>query len=279
MVPSWVILAAFAGIGSNILNFFSRYFLKDDADSNSWAWLFETGRLAAFGILVFFDFSLKPSFQSIGVLLLLGLTEFVSIYFYMKMHRFTHLSISTILSRTRMIWVPVLAFLILGETLQVSQYIGIAILFLGLSIVVAPHKMFVDKGALYANVAAVLVALVTVFIKISTNYASTSVIMIAMSLPSVILFLLFMKNPKARIKQTINKHLFYKLVAIFFNIIGLFLLIKALELAEAGRVNAIYQGMMVTSVIAGIVLLKEKQDILKKLIGTAVVIVGILLLV
>jgi len=39
-----------------------------------------------------------------------------------------------------------------------------------------------------------------------------------------------------------------------------------------------YQGMMVLSVLGGIILLKERKDILKKLVGTAVTIVGVILL-
>lgn len=279
MITNWIALAAFAGIGSNVLNFFSRYFLKDDEDSTSWGWFFETLRLIVFAAFLTFDYSFKFSFQAAFLLLLLGLSEFVSIYLTMKMHKFTHLSISSIISRTRMIWVPILAFLFLGEALKTSEYIGILILFIGLSIVVAPHKMFLDKGTIYANLAALSIAVTTIIIKTSTSFASTSVIMVAMSAPSAILFPLLMKNSKLRIKRTIQKKLFLKLTATFFNVVALILLIKALELSEASKVNAIYQGMMVTSVLAGIILLKERKDILKKLIGTAVVIVGMILLV
>lgn len=277
-IPSWIILAALAGIGSNILNFFSRYILKDEGDSIAWAWTFEFLRLLAFIPFLFFDFKLQLQIKSFLVLLTLGITEFISIYLYMQMHKFTHLSVSTILSRTRLIWIPIIAFLFFGERLTHWEYFGIALLFLGLSIVVAPHKLFVDKGALYANSAAFVIAINTILLKQALPFASTPVIMIFYSLPSVVLFPLFMKNAKQRlINQNLDKKI-PKLVGAGTNVAALFLLLTALNLGEVSKVNAVYQGMLVFGVLAGIILLKERKDTMKKLLGTAITIIGILLL-
>lgn len=278
LIPYWVILAVLAGIGSNISNFISRYILKDGGDASAWAWTFEFLRLLFFIPFLFFDFRIDLNLKSIIIFLSAGLTEFISIYFYMKMHKFTHLSISSILSRTRLIWVPVFAFLFFGERLNNLEYIGIVILFLGLSIVVAPHKFFIDKGAIYANLAAVMIALNTVFLKQAAPFASTPVIMIFYSLPAVILFPLLMKNAKKRlISQNLN-HKIPKLLGAGVTTAALFLLIAALRIGDVSQVNGLYQGMLVVSVLAGIILLKERKDIFKKLLGTAVAIIGILLL-
>lgn len=279
IIPSWVILAALAGLGSNILNFFSRFILKDkDGDSTTWAWTFEFLRLLFFAPFLLFDFKIDTSLKSLIILLSVGLTEFISVYFYMKMHKYTHLSISTILSRTRLIWVPVIAFLFFGERLSNFEYIGILILFLGLSIAVAPHKLFLDKGSVYANLAAFMIAVNTVLLKQTVPFASTPVIMIFFSLPAVILFPLFMKNAKQRlIHQNFDRKI-PKLVGTGANVAALFLLMAALRVGDVSRVNALYQGMLVTGVLSGIIILKERQDIKRKLIGTAVTIVGIVLL-
>lgn len=279
VIPEWVILAVLAGLGSNILNFFSRYILKDkDGDATAWAWTFEFLRLLFFLPFVFFDFKIDTSFKSLMILLSVGLTEFISVYFYMKMHKYTHLSISTILSRTRLIWVPVIAFLFFGERLSNLEYIGILILFFGLSIAVAPHKLFLDKGSFYANLAAFMIGVNTVLLKESVSYASTPVIMMFFSLPAVILFPIFMKNAKKRlIDQNLDRKL-PKLAGVGANVIALFLLMAALRVGDVSRVNGLYQGMLVFGVLGGIILLKERQDIKRKLLGTAVTIIGILLL-
>lgn len=278
MTSEWVILAVLAGFASNFFNFVSRFALKDDGDPTAWAFLFEFIRLLIFTVILFFDFSIKLDFQTLNLLFWVGFTEFVSVYLYMKMHKFSHLSISTILSRTRLIWIPLIAFLFFAEKLQLTEYLGIGILFAGLSIVVAPHKLFVDKGAIYANLAAFVIAINTILFKQTIPYASNSVILVAFCLPSVIFFPILMKNAKRRIFNEAGKNFPLKLAGILGNIVSSYLLLWALHTGEVSRVNAIYQGMLIVSVLAGIIILKEKQDIFRKLLGTAVTIIGVILL-
>ncbi len=279
MIPQWIILAALGGIASNFFNFVSRYALKDESDDpNSWAFLFEFVRLVVFIVFLFFDFSLKWEFQTFHLLFWVGFTEFISVYLYMQMHKYSHLSISTIISRTRLVWIPLIAFLFFGEHLKLMEYLGIAILFIGLSIVVAPHKLFVDKGAIYANLAAFIIAINTILFKLSLPFASNSLILVAFCLPSVILFPIFMKNAKKRIIKGARKNLMLKLIGIVCNILSSYFIIWALHTGEVSKVNAIYQSMMIFSVLAGIIILKEKQDILKKLIGSIITIAGVILL-
>lgn len=278
IIPLWITLSILAGIGSNILNFFSRYILKDGGDATAWAWTYEFLRLLIFIPFLFFDNKLILTFESAVILFLIGITEFISVYLYMKMHQYTHLSISTIISRTRLVWIPIIAFLFFGERLTSLQYAGIVILFLGLSIAVAPRRLFLDKGAMYANSAAFMIAINTILIKEATPFASASIIMIFFSLPSVILFPLLMKNAKRRLITNNLNNVLPKLSGVISNVIASFLLIAALNIGDVSRVNALYQGMMIMGVLAGIIFLKERQDVIKKLVGTAVTIIGVILL-
>lgn len=278
MISEWVILAILAGFASNFFNFVNRFALKDDGDPTAWAFFFEFVRLIVFAAFLFFDFSLKLELKTFILLFFVGFTEFISVYLYMQMHKFSHLSISTIISRTRLVWIPIIAFLFFAEKLKISEYLGIVILFTGLSIVVAPHKLFIDKGAIYANLAAIAIAINTILFKQSIPYASNSAILVAFCLPSVIFFPILMKNAKSRIINEAKKHTSLKLAGIFGNIISTYLFLWALHTGEVSKVNAIYQGMLIVSVLAGIIILKERQDILRKLLGSVVTIIGVILL-
>lgn len=138
METYWLAVAIIAGLFSNLTNFCARFALKKDNDPVSFALSLEISRVLLFGLLTLFDFFIIISWKSIVLLGALGLIESVSIYLFMKMHEYNQLSISSIISRTRMVWVVVLAFIFLGESLQAKQYIGIFILFIGLSIAVPP---------------------------------------------------------------------------------------------------------------------------------------------
>src|SRR6185369_8208561 len=206
-LPIWVIFAILSGLASNGFNYISRYLLKDDEDSTAYAWFFEAMRLIVFVSISLFDWKLIITPQSLAIFILLGLTEWISVYWYMKMHEYSHLSISAILSRMRLIWVPIIAFFLIHESLQFSEYLGIAILFIGLTIVVSPRKLFIDKGMTYANLSSFMIASNIVLTKIVLPFGSNSVINIAIILVPTLLFPLSMKNALPRIKKIFKNNL------------------------------------------------------------------------
>ncbi len=278
ILQPWIILAVLAGLASNTFAFLNRYLLKDNDDPVVYAWYLEALRFLIFGILAIFDFRIVINPRSIILFLLLGLTEWISMYWYMKMHSYTHLSISSLLSRTRLIWIAVFAFILIGEKLKTPEYIGIIILFFGLSIAIAPKKLVTDKGARYATLAAIIIALNVVIIKMALPYGSNSVISALVSLPSIFLFPLFMKDAKNKIPLMLRTNFRLKSIAIGINALGMFLFTLALRTSDTSKVSAIYNGMLIISVLAGIFILKEKENIGRKLIGATITIIGVILL-
>ncbi len=278
LLPLWLILAILTGLLSNSYNFLNRFLLKDNDDTTMYAWFTESMRFAIFGIIAIFNWKLILNTQSISALVFVGFTEFVGGYFYMKMHTYSHLSISTILTRTRLIWVPIIGLFLLHESLKLSDYFGIFVIFLGVSMIMAPRKLFVDKGALYANLSTFFIAFNVVLLKLAVPFASIAVINVFQALPAVILYPIFMKNKKARIKTLTRTNLPLKSFAVLISVAQLFIFIYALNFGEASKINAVYQGMLVFSVLAGIFFLHERKDIGKKLIGAAITIIGVIVI-
>lgn len=278
LLNNWILLAILGGLSSNIFHFLSRFVMKENDDPAAYTWYFEVIRLIAFCAFAIFDWQIIFTPFSLIIFLFLGITELLSAYWLMKMHANSHLSISTILSRTRLIWVPIIAYFLIREHLQIHEYIGIAVLFTGVSITVAPHKLLLDKGALYANLGAFMVALNIVLTKMVLPYGSNSVINAISVIPPVLLLPLFMKHPKKRIRATLKKNILAKSFATIFNILAIYLFTVALRIGDASKVTSIYQGMMIFSVLAGIFLLKETKDIKRKLLGTSITLIAVLIL-
>ena len=279
MVSQWVILAALGGIFSNAFDFFSRYILRRESDSTFWAWYFEALRLIIFTILVFFNFYIQLEIKTFFLLFIVGFTELLAVFLYMKMHKYLQLSISTILLRSRLIWIPLISFIFLGQNLDLSGYIGILLLFIGISVILIPKKLYFDKGARFALAAAFVLSINFIFIKQSTHYASLPLIIIADSLPAFIIFPIIMRNFKKRVIEGVKRNLVLKLTAVGLNAVSANFLLLALTIGDVSKVNAIHQAMMVTAILAGIVLLKEKENILNKLLGTIMTVVGVILLI
>lgn len=279
MIELWIILAILGGVGSNIYNFLTRYVLKDGEDVIAFAWLFEFVRFIIFGIAILFESLPAFTFQNISLFLLIGAIEIVSIYAWMKMHAHAHLSISTILIRLRLVFIPILAYFLLHESLHPREYVGILILFIGIMIAGAPHKLAYDKGVRYAYAFSVVGALLAISMKAASGILSPAMIMFAMSVPSVFLLPLLIKNPKRRIVSSLSCRPIHKIGMSLINAGSFYLYTIALALGAVSVVQSIYQSMMIVSVLAGILLLREREDIVRKLFGTAITIGGILLVV
>jgi len=278
LLTNWIFLSIIAGLASNAFNFISRYILRENEDSTAYTWFYEVTRFFAFAFIAIFDWKLILTFSSFIIFTLLGVTDGIAAYWYMKMHQHAHLSISAILSRTRLIWVPIIAFFLIRESLTIPEYLGIIILFAGLSVVVSPKKLFIDKGALYANLSAFVIAINIVLTKMALPYGSNGVINGATALLPAMLFPFIIPNSVPRLKQIFKKNLVIKLCAIAFNVISIYVFTAALRFGDSGKVTAIYQGMIIVSILAGIIFLKEKADISKKLTGAAITIIGVVIL-
>jgi uncharacterized membrane protein len=278
MFPFWLLIAVAAGFSSNLFNFSSRHYLRKKKDSTAFAWLLELVRTIIYICILPFAFHFVITPYSLLIFFLLSLSETLSVYFTMKMHEHSHLSLSTIISRTKLIWVALISFLFFGEKLSTFEYASIALLMVGLLIITSPKKITGDKGVKYAHFATFFAALDIIFLKAAAPFTTATGAAMIMGILSIILLPIFMHNRKTRIKKVIQTLHFRSAIPIIANTSGSLLLAWALSLGVASIVTGIYQGMMVFSVLGGIILLKEHKDTKRKLLGCVIALVAIILL-
>ncbi len=275
MIEPWITLAILGGIGSNVYNFLARHALKDGDDPTTLAWFFEAARFVIFGVLLFFERPPALTFYSFSMLLLIGVIEIFSIYFFTKMHSLSHLSISSIIIRLRLVWIPILAFFFIHETLSGHEYVGLLVLLVGIIFAGMPHKIAYDKGMRTAYIFSFVAALLAVAMKAASAVASPTLMMFAMSVPSVIIFPLIMKNSKKRIQSVFKRNAGVKIGITLLNSVSFYVYTFALVLGPISMTQAVYQSMMIISVLAGIIILKEREDVGRKILGTVITLCGI----
>ncbi len=274
----WILLAAFAGLASNIFNIFNRHILRTESDSTALGWITEIIRLVIGVGLLAFDpsmFNISRTFMHIGIV---GTIEIISVYVFMKMHLYSHLSISTIIQRTRLIWVPVIAYILLGERLALFDYVGIAILFIGLSVSAAPRKIMTDKGMQYAYLSAFCAAVLAIATKSATRDLSVGWTLIAMSLLPTLIIPLFMKNAPVRLRTALRANPSSKLISSGANTVAMILLTMSIKIGSLSIATAIYQSMMLVSILVGIFIFHEREGLAKKLIGGTITVVAVLII-
>ncbi len=275
---NWLIAAILAGLLSSGFHFTSRILLRDSKDSMASGWFPNAFRVLFFGGWALTDFTLSKDPRVILLLLLLGVAEMGSTFAYIRMHSANHLSISSIITRTRLFWVPVMAFIFFGEQLQAHEYAGIIILFVGLAIVSSPKNIQIDKGIKFAYLFGFAAAFHNIVLKLNQDSASLPVVMLFMSAPVTIMQPLLMKNGIARIKKSVNSNIALQLINGAFGAVSIVILAYAINVGQVSKVSAIQQGMLIVSVMAGIIFLNERENVTRKIIGSLITLAGVYLL-
>lgn len=275
---NWFILALLAGTASNFFNIFNRSSLKERGDSTVYAWWFEGIRFLFFLVVFLIQPVFPKSLDAYVWLFLLGLNEAASVYFFMRSHQLTELSLSTFVIKLQLLWTPLLAFLFIGEKLSLLDYGAIGVILFGIFIAIYSKKMKSNKGIGITFISSILIAMNAVLTKKVTETSSTPFIMMCMSLPALVLLPLVMKNTYKRIMGISRKTFLQCLSGTISNIIAMFLAVNAIRLGSTSKVSAVYQGMMIISLIYSIVVLKEKKQIGQKIVGAGIVILGLYIL-
>lgn len=275
---NWFILAILAGAASNFFNIFNRSSLKEKGDSTVYAWWFEVIRFLVFFILFLPKQTLPRELETYIWLLLLGLNEAVSVYFFMRSHQLTDLSLSTFIIKIQLIWTPLLAFIFIGERLSLLDYGAIGVILLGIFIAIYSKKMKSDMGIITTFISSILIAMNAVLTKKVTGSTSTPFIMMSMSLPAIIILPFLMKNSYKRLVTISKKTFMICLSGTMSNVVAMFLAVSAIRMGETSKVSAVYQGMMVIALLYGVIVLKERKQIWQKIIGAAITIFGLFIL-
>lgn len=275
----WLTLTILGGLASVVFNIFNRAALKTNGDSSVYGWWFEVLRMGIFILLFLLDPVFPTDLMSYFWLAALGMVELVSIYFFMKAHQLTELSLSTIVIRMRLIWTPIFAYFLLGEKLSPAEYFGIFIVLTGVVIAVSPRTLRLDRGIVVTLISSLVLTVLSLIQKKTALIASPPLVMIAMSLPSVILLPLLIKNARKRLFSLKKKSFMQNLMGTLFNVISMYCLIAALRFESTSKVNTIFQSMMVVSLFFGIVFFHERKQMWQKIVGTVVTLCGLFFLI
>lgn len=269
-----MLLSLIAGVTGSISNVLYRTTLKDGYDSFVSSWFLQLFRLVSSIILILY-LKVTVTLQSVEILILLGLIESVGMYSYMKMHSMSSLSISTVIQRSRIIWTALLSIIFIGETFTTVQSVGLLILFIGVVAVTIGKSLRSDKGIQFAYISAVIFSITTILIKVLITSIHPVALVAGLSLPTVMLFPILKRDFKTRAKQFAKHKIFPKIGASFLNVCALFLSVYALSVGPVAKSSAIYQGMLSLSVFIGILFLGERENLVRKMIGSVLVIIGI----
>lgn len=185
----------------------------------------------------------------------------------------------TVVNNVSLIVAVIIAFFLYAESLTAGKILGFLLILTALVLVSINKVAKINwQGILLAVIANVFLGIGWALDKKMVSYFNSETYnLLAWLLPLAILYFPYIKFSDIKKEIKISS---YKIAFLaFFNVVGYFINLKALTLADATRVIPIVQTSTLFTVIFGIVLLKEKEHFSRKIIAGAIAVAGVYLLV
>lgn len=251
-------------------------------DPVSFSILYQLGVAVITFIIVSIFYGIKmPSMSGVlgGVVIMTALYALSNILIF-KSLKTTDASKFTIIFSGRTLFAIIASSIFLQENLTGNQWIGSILIIIGIAIItIKSLKQKISVGDMYALLAAVCFGLANtndrVLLKLFDPY---TYVILSFLLPGIAVAI-FNPNKIAGIRNYLNKKVIYKIV-LLCSLYGISAtaFFAALQLTtNSSQLFAISSFGAVLTVLLAIFILKEKDDIPKKLVGAVVSVIGLLL--
>lgn len=261
-----------------------RTIMKDDeADAYTQAFIFTLlSSLAFFILILLFQGSITlPSLNQIILIFLTAVISSAGMVFIFKGFKSVEASEHTILLTSSRIWLVLGAILLLHESLTISKIAGTILILGGIVLAEWRQRTFtLNKGVLYVLIAAFFFAVGETFsFFIVRNFDVLSYMFITSILVVIILLII-----KPRVTCQLSFYFSRKravnisVTSINDALANVFALMAYQTARNALQIGPIMATQTLVTVILAAIILKEKEYLLRRLIGSVFAVVGIILL-
>lgn len=280
----WLSITLLATLLATLERVLHRYVLRAENDANIYTLVYQF--TAALGLvpLVITELQLQAfPIHNINIqvyVVLLTSSLFWLAFGLLSFHadRYAEVSVTSVLSRTRVLWTLVLGVIFFGEAVNFAKLQGVILIFAGLAALsIRGNFNYHSKGVLFALAAAISISVALSIDKYLAHFFPTSVVAFsAFFIPGIWLGIT-LPNKRERLKALLSGQGKYAILTALLGALSYWLLLRALVLSDISKVVPIYQSSLVLNVIVGIILLDERDRILHKLFASVIVLLGVIL--
>lgn len=293
----WILTAFVNPALHGLANILDNYLISK-LFKNTWVLVFYASFINILFVPFVFIFEIPnlPPAHLLPFLILISVIEILYVYPYFKALQQEDTSVVSSLFSLGKIFVPLFAFLIVGETLKPTQYLGFLIIILGSAALTLNNrgKFSLSKSFFYMLLSAILVSLQAVIYKYLFENISWSTGFVWPTIFSAVISCFFLFIPKLRqaiiaqfgsIKKTAPVLIFEELLTFSGSAVGTF----AISLVPVTLVKGIFSFQPFFVLLYAMVFSKffpkvfrekiDKRSIVKKSIIFAIMIIGAVLIV
>jgi len=275
----WLIFALSSALIGGMSSLMQRYILRSH-DFVSYAFLFQILSGLFFIPLMLFDFKVPTDIFGIEIVLLgIVVWTITSLCIY-KSVQMLEISIGSPVGSVKILFLLLLSYFLLSESLTTSKIIGTLSIFLGMFILTyrkgASFSRLRDKGVQLTIFSAFMLALASIVDKTALRY---------WSVPTYSFFVFFfvgiaigtlMKKRFDKLIYLVRKSGSVVVLASILVVAVYYLELQAYKLTDVSNVYPIARFSLFFTVFGGIIFLKERKDILQKILGVIPMFLGIL---
>lgn len=289
-LPMWFYLISLSGIIFTIVTIVDRIILREESDTLAYA--FTRQAISALLIIpvLFFDWQVPTSKVLFVYLFLVGVWDTLSTFLITESLRHLEVSLRTIIYQSRIIWLIILGNLLLGEVLNWQKFLGGVLVFAGVVLAtwrrerVGQLKLLwerlrngqsteKERGILITLAAAFSTSFQLMAMRYLLNFFSSAVMILGLAGTSSLVFALIMGNLKARVLRLPRLSFLNGALGMMG---GLFFFL-ATAMTEVTKTVPIANAFAVLTVVFGIVFLRERESWLRKILGSLLAVVGVIL--
>lgn len=278
-MADWLIFAIMSFTSVGIMNTIHRFICRE----HDWlAYSFAEGLVATlfFLPLAATSFVLPTDVFGFYILALGIILWTLSAVVTFKSFQLVEASSRSPLKQTQIIFILILSYFLLGEALTLNVVVGSLLIFIGVVLLSykkgKTHFRF-DTGFKITLLSAVIAAVVSLVDKVSLTYWNVASYSFMVYLfPSAIMGV-FVRKRKGLTKLVKSRYLFIALAG-FLEFVYFITRLTAFSLADLNVVSPVLRLSTLVTVILGIVLLKERQNIKEKIFSTIIIIIGAIII-
>jgi uncharacterized membrane protein len=277
---TWFTVSLLSAAFFTVYNLLSRMLSIDSENPRAFSAVYNfIAGFLALGLLLIDHSTFKPMpIGIIGLTLLMIVLYgiFHCVEFYAK--KYVEISTLTIITRIYPVITFVASTIFLAEQLTWTKIIAVGLIMLGNGIVLYKSKLKLGRGIHYAFILAVSLGLAWTVDKVTSAYYPLPIYAFLGYTASNFFVIYFPTLPLSDMKRELKRTTWKIVLLALCNILAFYSVLKAFSLGEASRVSLVASSYSILTVLLGIILLKERTNIVRKILAGIVVFAGVVLL-
>lgn len=273
----WVLFALISAIGAGIESILHRVVMLDECPY-AYAVIVHFFTAILFVPLLVKEFVFPHSWFAWFLVLLSSILWAIIALTGFSAYKLTNVSIKAPLSEVRIVFLFLLSVLILGEAFYFRKAAGMLLILLGIIILTyKKRKVFgnlKDRGVQLTLLTALVISGVALIDKYAMNYFTAGTFGFLVYFFPGVLLLFFIRRRKGVVTSLMRRRFSLIFFVIVLGMLSYYFKLRAYDLADASLVFPITRLSVLISTIGGITALKEKEEIFKKLLSVAIILVG-----